>query len=265
MITLYHAGVSVSAAKVRMTLAEKEIAYEGKVVDLNAGDQFSDDYRKLNPKAVVPTLVHDAKVLTESTAICAYLDATFPEPALLAADPEVAQWTALVDSAGHPACFAVSFMTFRHQLMRAQGEDKLAAFLEAPCPPGPDPAAWERRKELIRDGIDAAGATEAVQSYADCMARLNDALAGRSWLVRDTFSMADVAWAPYVNRLAMLGFSGIWENDRLPHLAAWWENVRQRPSFATAVSGAIAPQIAEGMAKLGGIHWPDVARMLAIS
>ena len=60
MLTLYHADTAVCAAKVRVVLAEKSIGWEGRLINLGAGDQFAPDYMKLNPNAVVPTLVHDA-------------------------------------------------------------------------------------------------------------------------------------------------------------------------------------------------------------
>jgi glutathione S-transferase len=62
MIDLYHHGMSVCAAKVRFALGEKQIAWESRYVDIHKGDQFAPDYVKLNPKAVVPTLVHDGHV-----------------------------------------------------------------------------------------------------------------------------------------------------------------------------------------------------------
>ena len=66
MITLYHHGSSVCAAKVRLVLAEKSVPWDGIYVDILRGDQFDPGYVKLNPKAVVPTLVHDGKVIVES-------------------------------------------------------------------------------------------------------------------------------------------------------------------------------------------------------
>jgi glutathione S-transferase len=82
MIDLYHHGSSVCAAKVRLVLAEKEIVWKGHYVDILKGDQFSPEYLNLNPKAVVPTLVHDGNVILESTVICEYLDEVFPHPPL---------------------------------------------------------------------------------------------------------------------------------------------------------------------------------------
>jgi glutathione S-transferase len=88
MITLYHHGSSVCAAKVRLVLAEKSLPWNGVYVDILRGDQFDPVYMKLNPKAVVPTLVDDGKVIIESTVIAEYLDESFPDPPLKPADPE---------------------------------------------------------------------------------------------------------------------------------------------------------------------------------
>ncbi len=82
MLTLYHGDTAVCAAKVRVTLAEKQLAFEGILLDLQKGDQFKPEYRKLNANAVVPTLLHDGAVITESTVINEYLDEVFPAPAL---------------------------------------------------------------------------------------------------------------------------------------------------------------------------------------
>src|SRR5262249_51600609 len=108
MITLYHHGSSVCAGKVRLVLAEKGVPWEGIYVDILRGDQFDPAYVKLNPKAVVPTLIHDGKVIIESSVICEYLDEVFPAPSLKPAAPErraaMRLWTKAVDEYLHPAC-----------------------------------------------------------------------------------------------------------------------------------------------------------------
>ncbi len=86
MLELYHHGSSVCAAKVRLALAEKGLQWQGHYVDILKGDQFNPEYIKLNPKAVVPTLVHDGYVLQESTVICEYIDDVFAELPLKPAD-----------------------------------------------------------------------------------------------------------------------------------------------------------------------------------
>lgn len=56
MLELYHHGSSVCAAKARIALFEKDIPWTGHYLDILKGDQFDPEYRKLNPKGVVPTL-----------------------------------------------------------------------------------------------------------------------------------------------------------------------------------------------------------------
>ncbi len=122
MITLYHHGSSVCAAKVRLVLAEKALPWDGVYIDILRGDQFDPAYVALNPKAVVPTLVHDGKVILELTVINEYLDETFPDPPLEPADPvhraAMRLWTKAVDEQLHPACAELTFAVlppFHHQ------------------------------------------------------------------------------------------------------------------------------------------------------
>ena len=62
-VELYHHGSSVFAAKVKLVLAEKDVAWEGHYLDILAGEHHTPEYLKLNSKAVVPTLIHDGQVI----------------------------------------------------------------------------------------------------------------------------------------------------------------------------------------------------------
>ncbi len=77
--TLYHHGSSVCAAKVRLAMAEKGLEWNGVYIDILKGEQFDPEYLKLNPKGVVPTLVHDDLVIPDSTVIIEYLDQIAPD------------------------------------------------------------------------------------------------------------------------------------------------------------------------------------------
>jgi glutathione S-transferase len=105
MIDLHHHGSSVCAAKVRFALGEKGLAWQSHYLEIHKGDQFAPDYLKLNPKAVVPTLVHDGHVIVESTVINEYLDEVFPNVPLKPKDPQARAvmrvWTKAIR--GHPS------------------------------------------------------------------------------------------------------------------------------------------------------------------
>jgi glutathione S-transferase len=86
MLALYHNALSTCSQKVRLVLAEKGLDYESREVDLIGGAQHDPEYVKLNPKHVVPTLVHDDRVLLESSLIIQYLDDAFPATPMRPAD-----------------------------------------------------------------------------------------------------------------------------------------------------------------------------------
>ena len=86
MLTLYHGRTSVCSIKARLALAEKGVEFESRVMTLR-GDQFDPGYMKLNPNAVVPTLVHDGRVVIESTVVMHHVDEAFGGAPLMPADP----------------------------------------------------------------------------------------------------------------------------------------------------------------------------------
>ncbi|MBM3557994.1 MAG: maleylacetoacetate isomerase, partial [Alphaproteobacteria bacterium] len=87
---LYGYFRSSAAYRVRIALALKGLRPQLVFVHLTrgGGEQKSPDYRKINPQALVPTLItDDGHVLGQSLAIIEYLDETHPKPPLLPADP----------------------------------------------------------------------------------------------------------------------------------------------------------------------------------
>jgi glutathione S-transferase len=82
VITLHHAWLSSASRRVRLCLEEKGLEYEGRVVDLARLEHHSPEYLRINPLGVIPTLVHDGRLLHESGTICEYLDEVYPDPPL---------------------------------------------------------------------------------------------------------------------------------------------------------------------------------------
>ena len=72
---LYGYGESVASNQVRLALSEKNISYEYNLVRLESkGDHLRDDYKKLNPKTLVPTLTVNGNPICESIDIMKYID-----------------------------------------------------------------------------------------------------------------------------------------------------------------------------------------------
>jgi len=86
---LYDYWRSSACYRVRICLHLKGLEFEQRPVNLvpGADEQHGADYRAMNPQGLVPALVHGGRTLTQSLAICEYLDETYPEPPLLPGDP----------------------------------------------------------------------------------------------------------------------------------------------------------------------------------
>lgn len=87
-VTLFGFWRSLAAYRVRIALNLKGVARKDVYINLLKGEQFSDDYKRINPQMVVPALVDGDLTLTQSMAILEYLEEKYPEPALLPPDPE---------------------------------------------------------------------------------------------------------------------------------------------------------------------------------
>jgi glutathione S-transferase len=77
--------------------------------------------------------------------------------------------------------------------------------------------------------------------------------------------MADIALAPYVNRLAMLGMQAMWQNRRLPRVAAWFERIQARPTFKPAFVEWMPEALANDLIANGRKSWPEVAKILELA
>lgn len=88
-LVLYDYWRSTAAYRVRIALHLKGLDFEQRPVHLvrDGGEQHGEEYLRLNPQGLVPALVHGERVLTQSLAICEYLDEVFPGAPLLPEDP----------------------------------------------------------------------------------------------------------------------------------------------------------------------------------
>ena len=156
MLKLYHNDMSTCSQKVRLCLAEKGLEWEDGHLDLRAGEHQKPWYIKLNPRAVVPTLIDGDIVVPESNVINEYIDERFPHPPLKPTTAfgraKMRLWTKQLDEGVHDAGIAViSFaLAFRHQyLTRGEAGQEMLEKI-------PDPIKRERRRDVIEKGLDSA-------------------------------------------------------------------------------------------------------------
>jgi len=262
MLELYHFAGSVCARKVRLALAEKGIAdWESHIVDIINREQFKPEFVKLNPKSLVPVLVHNGRVLTESMVICEYLDDIFPKPQLRPSDPYDAAmmriWAKSPEEELHTACTAVSFAGLLGRFRR-QNPDLIAKQVAAMT----DKVLAANFRGYALERWQFQGVRNSVLAFDRVLKRMEKALSENGpWIIGASFSLGDIALIPYVYRLHECGLEGMWSN--LPHVADWLERVMKRPSFAEAIGKYPGPYMAQRDPKEDAEDWMEVQKILA--
>jgi glutathione S-transferase len=239
MLYLYQGSTSVCSVKVRLALEEKGLPFEGEILDLQRGDQHRPDYAKLNPNEVVPTLVHDGKVLIESTLIIEYLDEAFPNPPLMPADPALRHQARLfmkkIDDYLHAACSTITFATANRKVLIQKSAEELAAHLAKI----PNPDYRERQRLSIAQGLAAPHVAQALKNYDKYIGEMEEALGKHPYLAGAQYTLADAAATPYIFRAEAIGLDGLWRGRR-PKVTEWYQRVRGRTSFEQAVIAPIS-------------------------
>lgn len=187
--------------RVRVFLAEKGVAIPTEPLDIMAGDQFRAHRDRVGSHHVPALRLSDGRWLTESLAICRYLEALHPEPNLMGRDPleaaEIEMWTRRIEFGLLAAAAAV----LRH------GNPKMAV-MEDQCP------AWA---EANRPRVLAA------------LAALDARLAASPFVAGDRFTAADITAAVAVDFLRP---SRIAVPEDCAALLAWRARLADRPSLA---------------------------------
>lgn len=226
-LILYHSVESTCSQKVRFVLSEKKLAWEQVNLNLRKGEQFREDYLKLNPKAVVPTLVHGDEVIRESTVIIEYLDDVFPEPAMRPESPvERARMRLLLkafDEEVHPSVGILSYaIVLRHQMNDLYTADELESHFQKIV----DPGRRQRQKGTHSEGLKSASAATARDTLVRVMQLMGQCLKGNSWLAGSEFSLADACAVPYVVRIRNSGLAQLWQDS--PLIGDWLQNAVNR-------------------------------------
>src|SRR6516162_5729175 len=193
-IKLHYHPLSTYSRRVLIAFAEKKIPHELVVVDMAARRHREEPYLSLNPYGRVPTLEEDGFVLFESTAILNYLEATRPTPPLVPAD---VRGRALVD---------MHMKLCDLQLTRQAGTIVFP------------------KRFLPKERWNNAAMADAKKDIEKHLAILDKHLQGKTFLVAEQFSLADVCYVPFLEFLPLM------EIVPPSAVAAWSQNLLARPS-----------------------------------
>ena len=207
MNRLFHVPLSPFCRKVRLSLAEKKVEVE--LVEERYWERSAEFLRR-NPAGKVPILKMNGQLLTESAAICEYLEEKFPEPALLPRDPEG-----------------------RYEVRRLVSwfDDKFHNEVTANL-------LYERvNKKVMGTGYpeskNVKAGAKAIKYHLDYMGWLLDQ---RRWLAGNTMSLADFAAAAH---LSSLDYISDVDWNRNANVRDWYAKIKSRPAFRSILADQI--------------------------
>jgi len=206
-LKLYDCEPAPSPRRVRIFIAEKGLDIPTTQISLRDGEQFSESFRKINPRCTVPVLeTREGRYLTEVMAICTYLEELHPEPILLgqgaAGKSDVAMWNHIAEMDG---LWAVA-EAFRNTTPMFSDRSL----------PGPD--TYAQIPQLAERGRQRA------ERFLD---RMNRRLEQVEYLAGDRYSVADITLLVTVDFTAWIKLDAL---AGRPHLARWHEQVAARNS-----------------------------------
>ena len=199
-LKLFNSPNGSNPKRVRVFLAEKGLEIPTQIIDFSALEHRTPEFRKINPMAALPVLqLEDGTYLSESYAICRYLEELHPEPALFGRTP---QERAVIE------------------MWNRRMELDVAHYVTM---------------IIKHTGAFFAGTMTQVPEYAEACRIdlvkkydwLNEEMAHRPYLAGNDFTVADIT---AFGRLGMAKQVGMHFTDKHPHLQRWWARLEARPS-----------------------------------
>lgn len=208
MIRLFHVPLSPFCRKVRLSLAEKKLEVE--LVEERYWERDPDFLRR-NPAGKVPILRIDEMTLSESAAICEYIEEKHPSPSLMPSDPEgrfeVRRLVSWFDD------------KFHHEVTSNLLYERVNRKLT---------------KSGYPDSKNVKAGSKAIKYHLDYMAWLLDR---RRWLAGDAMTLADFAAAAH---LSSLDYISDVDWNRSAVVKDWYAKIKSRPAFRSLLADHVS-------------------------
>ena len=201
-------------------------------MDSRNGDHLKPEYLELNPNGVVPTLVHDGKVIIDSSVILEYLDEVFPKVSMTPEEPvgraHMRKWLRYFEEVATPAVRFPSFNRVLIHSFRKLSEDKFEKAAKS------RPLRKHFYLKMGQQGFGEADIAKSIDDIRDTVERMEGALADAGpWLIGAQYTLADICVAPLIDRMEDLGMEHIWEEDS-PHVTGWFRRMKERSAYREA-------------------------------
>ena len=227
MLALYHFGPVANSLTPLLCLLEKGLEFDNRVLDSRNWEHHDPAFRAINPEGMVPVLLHDGRVVRESTVINEYLEDVFAESPLRPADPwlraEMRVLTKYVDEYFCPALTTIGAhgaTPFASKIDKGEMAARLANM--------PNEEVRRKWATVSETGYSESELADARRRLGHCIARLEALLAGKGpWLLGEPYTLADIKWysmAPALPRV----MPEACDPGTTPAIVAWLERMAAR-------------------------------------
>ncbi len=208
MYILYHFCLSPFSRKVRLVLAEKKI--EVQLIEERYWDGRA-DFLRMNPAGKVPVLKTDKLTLSDSNAICEYLEETNPNPKMMPTTPEDRAEVRRLN-----AWFDDKF--YREVTLNLLGERVQKKIMGGGYP----------------DSKNVKAGSQKIKYHLDYMAWILDR---RRWLAGDRLTLADFSAAA---QLSCLDYISDVDWNRSEIVKDWYAKIKSRPAFRSLLADQVS-------------------------
>jgi glutathione S-transferase len=234
MLELYHGGPGANSLKALLPLKEKGIEFTSHVLNLLQFEQHEPWFVKINPNGQVPVLVHDGRVLTESTVINEYVDETFPGVPLRPPDAygraQMRLWTKFVDEY---FCPALSFLGW-HAMIRTAVRDLSPEQFEAKVQRIPLQEQRDKWRESAAQTWTPQQLDDWRRKVRVSIQRMEQGIAG-PWMLGSQFTLADVSLFSMLIGMPER-YADIVNQKDSPRVVDWYSRMQERPGVKSVLA-----------------------------
>ena len=237
---LLHFAGSACSQKLRIFLNLKEIDWISHHIDLTKNEQFDSWYLGINPRGLVPTLVHNGNVHIESNDIMQYIESVNTDVVLFPNE----YINEIIESLEYEDSLHIDLrtLTFRFIVPHKLGKKDLKLLNEKENFKGTIQGDLDRNKQKeidfwkqhYKNGITDDQVIKSANNFIVALDKLEKKLCENKYILNDNLSILDIAWFISINRIIIAGFP---VKYNYPNIKAWFQMLSSDKRFSREVKG----------------------------
>jgi len=250
---LFNFSESSCSQKTRIALNLKNIKWTSHPINLGLQENYSPWFLGINPRGLVPVLVHDGEVHIESNDILLYLDDIFTERQLIPNDQRayIEKYLSIEDGL-HMDVRTLTMRFMVPRFLSKKSKDKIAIYKDNP---GTVSGKKDHQKEIelkFWKEFEERGITDEQVIYSFTKFRnvyrtLNSSLESSKYLTGNEPNLMDIAWFIYTDRLSNAGYPF---SKLHPNIFTWYSRLKSRKDFSKEVKSSLPIKLVSSMLAL---------------